>query len=1288
MPARAAPRSKSVILLGLFIAGILLATACSAAPTPTSRDMTAVPLDLPPGADPVGSASSPYEPHVAPPTTIRFERISVEQGLSESSVYCTFQDSQGFLWFCTADGLSKYDGQGFTVYRPDPDDNSISFNYVRSLCESPHGVLRIATLGGGLDTLDLNTGLFNHSPFTPDPSSQTSGWLTTLLCDSDGTVWVGSNGDGLSRLDPSTDQMVRHRYPGDLETRAQGTVNALYRDRDGALWIGTEGGLYWQDPTGQQITHFLHDPGNPHSLSSDSIRAILEDREGALWIGTGDGLDRFNRQQGWFDHYRYDPDAPGSLSHNSVQAIFEDREGVLWVGTEDGLNSLDRNSERFIRYQNEPADHASLSSNWIWSIFQDREGVLWFGTYAGGVNKYDRLSDRFAHYRTTPGDPNSLSDDLIWAIHEGGADGLWLGTGSKGLDLLDREQDLVINFRHDPDDPDSLSHNAVRALHLDQAGVLWIGTDGGGLDRLDPAQGDGQAPRFVHHRHDPEEPGSLSHDAIRVIYEDSHGVLWIGTEGGGLNRLDSDTGRFVHYMPDSSNPGSLQSASVWSVAEDREGTLWFGTAGVGLHRFDRRTEQFTAYTRDPSDIVMSIHQDRWGSLWLATYGNGLYRFDPEAEAFTLYGIEDGLPSNAVFGILEDERGTLWLSTNNGLANLDPQTGTFKNYDVSDGLQSREFAAGAYHQGGDGELFFGGINGFNAFHPDRIQESNPYVPPVVLTSLTQDGEPLNTGAVASSLRAFTLEWPENHFEFEFAALSFSHPDKNQHAYMLEGFDRDWIQLGTQRHGRYTNLPGGSYTLRLRGSNGEGIWNDQGTAIQVTVVPPFWQTWAFRILLLGALVTGGVVIYRQRIRSIEARSRQLERQVDERTHEVERRRRVAEALRDILAVINSDRPLDEVLDYIVNQADWLLGAGATVLHQIEEERQLVTIQASSGLPEELASTGAIPYDATWVDEAIHSRQPHAIPDLEKARAGTGPETDPEARRWLEVICQHYQSFLAVPLIVEGQVEHGLAFYYAEPQAFSDEQIGTAISLADQAALAIENARLHESAKELAAVDERQRLARDLHDAVSQNLFSASLIAETLPVLWKDSPEEAEQLLDKLRQLNRGALAEMRGLLMELRPAALVEASMVDLLQQLGQAVSGREGIPVTVLVDEPCSLPADVHVALYRIAQEALNNVVKHAQASQVEVSLHCLRPDSQQASSTFQIRRGEEFTLRIRDDGLGFDPPSASQERLGLGIMRERAQSVGASLEIESQVGRGTLVTVVWARAVRKNMEDE
>jgi len=426
----------------------------------------------------------------------------------------------------------------------------------------------------------------------------------------------------------------------------------------------------------------------------------------------------------------------------------------------------------------------------------------------------------------------------------------------------------------------------------------------------------------------------------------------------------------------------------------------------------------------------------------------------------------------------------------------------------------------------------------------------------------------------------------------------------------------------------------------------------------------------------LVVGAVVVYRQRVKSVEARSRELEQQVEERTSEIEQRRRVAEGLRDILAVLNSDRPLDEVLDYIVAQAGRLLGARATVLHQIEREQQRLAIQASYGLPDELEGIEAIPFDASWADEAILTRQPYSIPDLAEVEAKAGTVGDPEAEPWLTITRQSYRSFLAVPLIVEGEADHCLAFYYAEPRSFAGEDLGLAVALADQAALAVENARLYERAKELATVEERQRLARDLHDAVSQTLFSASLIAEVLPELWQTSPDEGRELLGKLQQLSRGALAEMRALLMELRPAALVEASMRDLLRQLGQAVSGREGIPVTVTVDEACTLPADIQIALYRIAQEALNNVVKHARASRVEVSLDCV-PLAPDLSPSQAEGSREKARLCIRDDGCGFDLRSVSHERLGLGIMHERAASIGARIEIESEPGQGTQVEVIW-----------
>jgi ligand-binding sensor domain-containing protein/signal transduction histidine kinase len=1247
-PRRAHQRQWCGVLAAVILL-LLLVTGCGSAPGAA----TSPPVAGPPAGAETGPGTD-LQSLDRPPADVAFTHLSLEDGLSEGTVYCTFQDSKGFLWFGTQDGLNKYDGYTFTVYRPDPARNSIASGFVRSIREGPEGELWIATMGGGLDKFDPETERFTHYQFDPeDPSSLAGNWVRTVYLDPQGPVWAGTN-NGLSRLDPDTEEMIRYGHdPRNPDSLSDPVVNAILRDSEGVLWAGTGAGLDRGDPARQRFVHYKHDPADPGSLGGKVVQVIYEDRAGTLWIGTDGGLDRLDRQAGQFVHYRHDVADPTSLSDNSVQSIFEDREGVLWIGTNDGLNWFDREEERFTRYYHQVGDPSSLADNWIWSITQDREGVLWFGNYRAGLCKYDRFADRFTLLQANPDDPNSLSSNKIWAIYQDREGIFWIGTGRGGLNRYDREAGLFSHYQHDPADPNSLGHDEVRAILQDHEGMLWIGTDGAGVDRLDPQMG-----RFEHFQHDPDDPSSLSHDAVRVIYEDRENILWIGTDGGGLNRFDRQTGRFDRFPGDSSDPSKSPGLSIWAIAEDRQGRLWIGTAGAGLRRYHRASEEFTAYWRETNDIILSIHEDRSGNLWTATYGNGLYRFDRESASFTPYRAEDGLPSNAIIGVLEDDEGRLWLSTNNGVSRFDPRTGTFKNYDVSDGLQSDEFNAGAYLRASDGEMWMGGTNGLNVFYPQAVPEDNPYSPPVVLTALTQGGEPLVTDRTADSIEVIRLKWPDTYFEFEFAALSFSRPDRNQYAYMLEGIDRDWVDAGNRRFGRYTSLPGGSYTLRIRGSNADGIWNQEGAAVRVTVVPPFWQTAPFRIIALAVLVAGAAGIYRQRVRGIETRSRELECEVEERTSEIEQRRRVAEGLREIVAVLNSDRPREEVLDTIVAQAAGLLGAQAAVLHQIDPDHDRLAIQASHGLPAELGGIESIPCTASRAEEVIATGRPLVVPDL----AEDGPAGDPAVASWRQATLEHYRSFLAVPMTIAGRTDHCLGFYFAEPHAVSSEELDLAIALAEQATLAIENARLYAQAQELAAVQERQRLARELHDAVSQTLFSASLIAEALPGIWESSPDEGEALLDKLRQLSRGALAEMRTLLMELRPAALTEASLKDLLNQLGQAVTGREGIPVSVAVDDRLELPADVHLAVYRVAQEALNNVIKHAQASQVDVAL----------------RGGAAgIVLTIHDDGKGFETAEVSADHLGLNIMRERAAAIDARLEIASEPGRGTDVTLIW-----------
>jgi signal transduction histidine kinase len=560
---------------------------------------------------------------------------------------------------------------------------------------------------------------------------------------------------------------------------------------------------------------------------------------------------------------------------------------------------------------------------------------------------------------------------------------------------------------------------------------------------------------------------------------------------------------------------------VRALYEDTGHDLWFATDD-GLSVFDREIGRVIRYrtgsesARNSSRMALNaIHQDSTGALWIGTRG-GLLRFDPTEAVFTHYGEEDGLADDVVQAILEDEQGYLWISTTGGLSRFDPASGTFRNYDVSDGLHGYEFTH-ACCKSRDGTLFFGGINGFNALAPGRVKD-NPYPPPVVLTSLTQGGRDVVIGSAVENTTSARLTWPNNFFEFGFVALNYHQPEKNQYAYKLEGFDREWNVVGTRRFGRYTNLPGGTYSLRIRAANNDGVWNEEGISVKVTVVPPFWATWWFRGGTLLVLLTGAAAGYQLRVKGIEARSRELE--------------------------------------------------------KLAADRTVALSRANELLKQEIA----------------------------------------ERKRAEEALAQR--------------------------------------------------------AAEAAVAAERSRLARDLHDAVTQLLFSASLIAEALPEIWEHDQDEGRELLAEMRRLSRGALAEMRTLLLELRPATLTETSLGELLHQLAEAATGRTDVSIVVREDGAPVLPHEVHVALYRIAQEALNNIIKHARARRATISLCCVpggvRGDGQQ-----------QVTLSVMDDGCGFDPGHIPPDHMGLGIIRERAERIGAELGIESVLGRGTEVTVRW-----------
>ncbi len=769
-----------------------------------------------------------------------FEHLTVSEGLSQGSVTCILQDRLGFMWFGTQDGLNRFDGYAIRVYRNNPEDSA-------SLAEN---------------------------------------FVTTLIEDRNGTLWVGTVGNEavLNRFDPLTEGFVRFRRDSlDLRESRISTLSAEYTEPSGMRWTGSlRSGLRRDDPRTGTTARFKHDPKDPASLISDDVYSIYGDRSGTIWVGTREGLERFDRETETFVHYRHDPKNPKSLSANWVWPIFEDRAGILWIGTfGGGLNRFDPVRKTFTSYKNDTYERRSLAQDQIYSVFQDRSGVLWVGTADRGVDRFHPDLGAFNHYNNNPSDPTSLVDNMIKSLHVDRSGVPWIGTMS-GLARFDHATESFTTFTHSPSNPRGIIDNRVQTIYEDRSGTLWLGMYASGLDRFDRKTG-----TFTHFRNDPKNPQSLSDNRVYSLLEDSKGEFWIGTYGNGLNRMDRTRGTFTAFVPNDSVPGTLSAWGVWALCEDREGTLWVGTAGGGLNRFNRETKTFTHFkpvagdTTSLSDaLVLTIHEDRRGTLWVGTAA-GLNRFDRTRGTFRQYRQKDGLSNDLILGILEDGRGRLWISTSKGLSRFDPDTDTFRNFFYRDGLQGDEFNQNAYARSPvTGAMYFGGGNGFNEFHPDSVRD-NPFVPPVVFSAFrrynTDDEEGKAIEEKGISVRPeITLSYKDNLAIFQFAALSFYNPVRNQYSYKLEGYSDNWIQLGSDHVATFTNLDGGNYTLRVRGSNNDGVWNEEGAALKLTVTPPWWKsTWAYVsyiILALGFLY--GVRQFEINRREQKARMRESE------------------------------------------------------------------------------------------------------------------------------------------------------------------------------------------------------------------------------------------------------------------------------------------------------------------------------------------------------------------------------------------------------------------------------
>ena len=810
---------------------------------------------------------------------VRFERLSIDNGLSNSYVTCILQDQLGFMWFGTQDGLNKYDGYQFTVYKHDPSNvNSLSDNFICSIYEGQGGVLWIGTENGGICRFDFNTGTFIRYRHEPgNANSLASNHIRVIYVDRSGKVWIGTDGSGLDQFDPQTGTFRHYRAdPVNSKGLSHDVVNTIYNDPDTSrniLWIGTSNGLNRYDPSNGEWTRFYRDPKNPNSLSSSHVLQIYCGREGQMWIATAQGLNRLDTKTLALQRVTL----PGTdrKGHN-IQTLCEDQDGNLWIGSYLGVEKYTPNApvqEQLKSYKYQSGDPYSISVDAITTIYRDRSGILWFGTAGGGVCKLNPSAGYFRYYRHIPGDRNSLSHPSVRGIFEDDEGILWVG-GYGGLNRIDRRTGRFRHYRRTNATNHQLDSDVIYSIlgDPDDNRLLWIGTEGNGLYRFNKITG-----KARHFRKELPSTAMTPHQSISGNYVfdlflDSRGDLWIATNNG-LNRLDRGTGVFTWYRHVPGDPRSISSNAVRVITEDRDGYLWVGTETNGLNRLDRATGQFTRLNHDPDDFqslsnnrVKCIYEDHLGRLWIGTNGGGLNRLVPDAgkqsmPRFKHYTQKDGLPNDVVYGILEDDEGHLWLSTNRGLSHFDPEREVFRNYDVHDGLQSNEFNTASYFRSRSGEMFFGGINGLTAFFPWEIKQSS-YIPPVVITDFRISNQPVTIGLSAdgrqilrkhiSAAKQIFLSYKDYLISFEFAALSYAAPEKNRYAYKMEGFDDDWLYTdANKRFATYTNLPPGNYVFKVKGTNNDGTWNETGASVRLVITPPPWKAWWAYLLYIGLI-----------------------------------------------------------------------------------------------------------------------------------------------------------------------------------------------------------------------------------------------------------------------------------------------------------------------------------------------------------------------------------------------------------------------------------------------------
>lgn len=827
---------------------------------------------------------------------IIFESFSIKHGLSSNNVTWILQDTKGFLWIGTEDGLNRYDGYTFKVYRNKRgDNNSLSNNFIWSLCEDKNGMLWIGTDGGGLNKFNPATEKFERFAYDEkNNNSLSSDIVQNVFIDSKNNLWISTWGGGLNLYDRKTNTFKRFRYnPDDEKSIGSDKIFFVFEDSKLRIWIGTEeGGLNLFVDKSQSFIKYKHNPANKNSISFNNVTSMIELADHSFLIGTfGGGLNQF-----YFEQNKFEKINTGGFKN--IWKVYQEKNGSVWCGSSVGegvcVLSLEKNELTILK--SDKLQPASLSSNDIRTIFEDETNVLWIGTATGGLNKIDRKPKKFFQINQSN---SALSDNFVFTLEEDKNNDIWIGTYNKGVTRFNPQNKTFQNYFPSVNQGGNLHGEIVRYLYNDSKNNLWVGTYYGLLNQYDF-----NANRFLYKNLDLNKKNP-SANLVRIIYEDSEGLLWFGAIGsGGLTSFNSVTGEYKFYSSSQNSNSKISGDDITSICEDKNGNLWIGTYSFGLNRFDKKTNTSKHYFREenilsslPDNIITDILRDTEGNLWIGTYSGGFCKYNYENDNFEIFSEDNGFASNSIYGILEDAKNNLWLSTSRGITKFNYKNFKIINYDQTDGVQQPEFNPSARLKTKNGYMYFGGVEGITYFHPDSIKEEN-YSSNISITSFKVFNEEKVLPSSITYTDSITLSYDENVFSFEFASLDFTSPEKNNYFYMLEGFDPGWVNIKNRRFVNYTHLDPGEYIFKVKGSNSAGIWS-QPASITLIITPPFWMTWWFRGLIIMGFLSIGPIIYYRRVKQLK-KEKQI--QIDFSNQLIqsqeEERKRIASELHDSL------------------------------------------------------------------------------------------------------------------------------------------------------------------------------------------------------------------------------------------------------------------------------------------------------------------------------------------------------------------------------------------------------